>query len=72
MRGAGRSRNHRSRLQDDLFAVGTVAALRDHHGHDRVPNLHTRGDTVADLVDDPGRVHARHVGRRVNLLLLGP
>ena len=71
VRGAGRSRHHRSRLEDDLFAVGTVAALRDHHGHDRVPHLHTRGDTGADLVDDPGRVHARHVWRGVSLLLLG-
>ena len=50
VRGVGRCRNHCSRIKDDLFAVGTVAALRDHHGHDRVPNLHTSGDTVTDLV----------------------
>jgi hypothetical protein len=33
--------------------------------------LNTRGDTVADLVDDPGRIHSRHVWRWVSLLLLG-
>ena len=27
--------------------------------------------TVADLVDNPGRVHSRHVWRWVSLLLLG-
>jgi hypothetical protein len=71
MRGAGRRRDHRARVQDNLFAVGAVAPLGDHHGHDCIPNLHTRGDPGTDLVDDPGRVHTRHVGRRVNLLLLG-
>jgi hypothetical protein len=71
VRGAGRRRNHRARLEDDLFAVGAVAALWHHHGHDRVPNFDTRGDTLADLIDDPGRVHARHVRRWVSLLLFG-
>ena len=48
MRGASRCRDYRSRIKDDLFAVGTVAALRDNHGHDHVPNLHTSGDIIAD------------------------
>ena len=72
MRGARRRRDHRTRLQDDLFAVSPVTALRDHHGHDCVPNFHPRSDPRANFIDDPSRVHARHVGRRVHLLLLGP
>ena len=70
MRGAGRSRNHRAGIQYDLFAVRAVATLWDHHGHDGVPDLHTGGNSVAYLIDDPGRVHSRHVRRRVDLLLL--
>jgi hypothetical protein len=71
VRGTGRSRHYRPCIEDDLFAVGTVAALGDHHGHDPIPHPHTGGDSRTDLVDDPGRVHTRHVWRWVNFLLLG-
>src|SRR5438093_4977283 len=36
------------------------------------PTCTPRRDPRAHCIDDPSRVHARHVGRRVHLLLLGP
>ena len=63
--------HHRPGLQHDLFSVGAVASLGDYHGHDCVTDLYTGGDTRANLVNDPGRIHARHVRGRIGLLLFG-
>ena len=55
VRDARRRRDHGTRLQDDLFAVRSVTALRDHHGHDGVPNFHPRSDPRAHFIDNPSR-----------------
>ncbi len=71
MAGAGRSGDDGPRFQDDLLAVGAVTGLRDDHGHDRVADSDAGRHALADLVDDSGGIHARDIGRRVELLLLG-
>jgi hypothetical protein len=49
-----------------------MTAIRHDHGHHGIPNLDTCTDTFANLIDDARRIHTRHVGWRVDLLLLGP
>ncbi len=69
---AGGGARHRAGVEHDLLAIGAVAAFRDHDRDHGVTDLEPVGNAASDLVDDPGRLHARNVGRRIGLLLLGP
>ena len=58
-------------IQDDLLAVCAMAALWHYHRYHCIADFDTGRHVVADLVDDPCRIHTGYVGRWIDFLLLG-
>jgi hypothetical protein len=54
-----------------LLAIRAVATSRQYDSHDGVANPESVGNPASHLVDDPSRLHSRHVRRRVNFLMFG-
>ena len=66
-----RRADDRSGVEHDLLAIRAMAGFRNHDRHDGVAELESPGNAASNLVDDSGDVHARHIGRRIGLLLFG-
>jgi hypothetical protein len=60
---ARRYADHRLGRDDQMLGVGAVRSGNDHDGHDVVADGEIGVGPLADLLDNAGRVHSRHVGR---------
>ena len=70
VRCADRRGNYRTGVQNNLLAIGTMAAFGTTMAITASPIL-TPVTTPVHLINNTGDIHSGHVGRRIDLLLLG-